>query len=183
MNSPKTTTNMSSTSAQKPTRFWNKVKSSTKSFSTSFAQLSIKQERDGDTPTSTVIHKALVKYYTHREPFEGFPDWLGHKEELPDEQKVLRKQKLHTHDPRSTAQQLSTKSSSHTEPVSRTAPSQRVTAGTDFRGIYKSTASARVSHSASAPPSAVVQDGRDAAVPAPTQRTSSMLMRERLKRK
>ncbi|CEP61077.1 Mso1p LALA0_S02e06216g [Lachancea lanzarotensis] len=174
---------MSSTTSQKPTRFWNKVKSSTKSFSTSFAQLSIKQERDGDTPTSTVIHKALVKFYTHREPFEGFPDWLGHKEELPDEQKVLRKQKQHRHDPRGTLQQQSANGSSHTESVPQTTPSQRITAGTDFRGIYKGVTSARVSHSASAPPSTVVQDGRDAPIPAPTQRTSSMLMRERLKRK
>ncbi|SCU92556.1 LAME_0F00474g1_1 [Lachancea meyersii CBS 8951] len=177
---------MSASASQKPTRFWSKVKSSTKSISSSFAQLSIKQERDGDTVTSTVVHKALVKYYTHREPFEGFPDWLGHKEELPDEQKVLRKQKMHHHDPRSAGQQHSASTTTHTEPVSPV-PSQRLTAGTNFRDIYKSATSARGAHSASAPASAAFQDPEAGvprvSAPPPTQRTSSMLMRERLKRK
>ncbi|KAG0671785.1 hypothetical protein C6P45_005050 [Maudiozyma exigua] len=72
--------------------FWNKFKTSTKSISSSFSHLSIKAETDGDSPTSTIVHKALVKYYKNQEPFTGFPSWLGHKEDLPDEQKILRRQ-------------------------------------------------------------------------------------------
>lgn len=64
---------------------WSKFKSSTK-------QLSSKTEKDGDSITSTVVHEALVRYYKKQEPFQGFPGWLGHKEDLPDEQKILRKQ-------------------------------------------------------------------------------------------
>lgn len=64
---------------------WSKLKHSTK-------QLSSKPEKDGDSPTSTVVHEALVRYYKKQEPFQGFPGWLGHKEELPDEQKILKKQ-------------------------------------------------------------------------------------------
>lgn len=75
--------------------FWNKFKTSTKSISSSFSQLSVKAETDGDTPTSTIVHKALVKYYKNQEPFTGFPSWLGHKEDLPDEQKILRRQTEH----------------------------------------------------------------------------------------
>lgn len=73
-------------------KFWNKFKTSTKSLSSSFPHVSTKIETDGDSPTSTVVHKALVKYYKNQEPFTGFPGWLGHKEDLPDEQKILRKQ-------------------------------------------------------------------------------------------
>ncbi|SCU77520.1 LANO_0A00584g1_1 [Lachancea nothofagi CBS 11611] len=177
---------MSSTVSQKPTKFWSKVKSSTKSFSSSFAQLSIKQERDGDTPTTTVVHKALVKFYSHQEPFQGFPDWLGHKEELPDEQKILRKHKDHHHDPRAPAKAHTAETeTSRTQPVSPAATA-RPTAGTDFRGIYKSSLGSRVAHSSSAPPSSVPvssDTSMSSRAPPPTQRTSSMLMRERLKRK
>ena len=64
---------------------WSKLKNSTK-------QLVSKSEKDGDTITSTVVHEALVRYYEKQEPFQGFPGWLGHKEDLPDEQKILKKQ-------------------------------------------------------------------------------------------
>lgn len=64
---------------------WSKLKNSTK-------QLTSKTERDGDTITTTLVHEALVRYYKKQEPFQGFPGWLGHKEDLPDEQKILRKQ-------------------------------------------------------------------------------------------
>ncbi|CCK69771.1 Mso1p KNAG_0D00190 [Huiozyma naganishii CBS 8797] len=74
---------------------WNKFRASTKSLSSSFSQLSTKSERDGDTPSTTIVHKAIVKFYEQQEPFQGFPGWLGHKEDLPDEQKVLRKQTEH----------------------------------------------------------------------------------------
>ncbi|CUS23414.1 LAQU0S09e04214g1_1 [Lachancea quebecensis] len=174
---------------QKSGKFWSKVKSSTKSFSSSFSQLSLKQERDGDTPTSTVVHKALVKFYSTQEPFQGFPDWLGHKEDLPDEQKVLRKQKHHTttHTAKaseSTPHQHSTRSNSATAaPVPRTA-------GTDFRGIYKSRTESQTSNIDGLSLRPLPRQSQDtswhenpAQQPPPTQRTSSMLMRERLKRK
>ncbi|KAH3900774.1 uncharacterized protein SCODWIG_01275 [Saccharomycodes ludwigii] len=73
--------------------FWDKFKTSTKSITSQFQGLSLRSEKDGDSPDSTLVHIALVNYYRNQEPFQGFPDWLGHKEELPDEQKILRKQK------------------------------------------------------------------------------------------
>ncbi|CAR21346.1 Protein MSO1 [Lachancea thermotolerans] len=174
---------------QKSGKFWSKVKSSTKSFSSSFSQLSLKQERDGDTPTSTVVHKALVKFYSTQEPFQGFPDWLGHKEDLPDEQKVLRKQKHHspTHSTKPSEPALHLPSTcSNSAAVT---PTPR-TAGTDFRGIYKSSSESRatsVDYMGSRPLPRQSQDAsrqeNTAQLPPPTQRTSSMLMRERLKRK
>ncbi|SCU92235.1 LADA_0F15302g1_1 [Lachancea dasiensis] len=177
---------MSSTANQKPTRFWSKVKSSTKSISSSLSQLSIKQERDGDTPTTTVVHKALVKFYTHREPFEGFPDWLGHKEELPDEQKVLRKQKHHHHDPRAG---IATVTPNALDKSDRPAVAPHATAGSNFRDIYRSStssASSRTAPSSSPGAAPVPQQSLGSQESHPTlsnQRTSSMLMRERLKRK
>lgn len=167
---------------QKQGKFWSKVKSSTKSFSSSFAQLSLKHERDGDTPTSTVVHKALVKFYASQEPFQGFPDWLGHKEELPDEQKVLRKQKHHHgHDARAVEtvpeQQQQQQTSRST---SGSGASSARTAASDFRGIYKSSLNSRV---APPPTSDGTSEMSESRLPPPTQRTSSMLMRERLKRK
>lgn len=80
---------------QESGNFWNRFKTSTKSLSTSFGHMSIKPEVDGDSETSTVVHKAFVKYYKNQEPFTGFPSWLGHKEDLPDEQKILRRQTEH----------------------------------------------------------------------------------------
>lgn len=81
-----------SSSQQGTENFWNKFKASTKSLSTSFAGLSVKEEKDGDTPDSTVVHKALVNFYSRQEPFTGFPGWLGERQSLPNEQKLLRKQ-------------------------------------------------------------------------------------------
>ena len=62
----------------------------------SFHQLNIKHstEKDGDSSESTLVHKALVTYYKKREPFEGFPDWLGHKEEINVQDQL---QKHHPH--------------------------------------------------------------------------------------
>lgn len=62
---------------------WGKFKGATKSHKT---------EKDGHSITSTVVHESILKYYESSEPFQGFPGWLGAKEELPDEQKILRKQ-------------------------------------------------------------------------------------------
>lgn len=72
--------------------FWHKFRSSTKSLQSSLAGLSLKGESDGDSPNSTVVHKTLVKFYKNQEPFTGFPGWLGEKEDLPDQQKILKKQ-------------------------------------------------------------------------------------------
>lgn len=142
-------------STQKPTGgLWSKFRSSTKSLSSSFNQLTIRAETDGDTPTSTVVHKTLVKFYESQEPFVGFPGWLGHKEELPDEQKILKKQQQHNSKRESTSpfnhfrktsndEQLPTKpsfiqkfastSSSQPPPLER-----RHTAGMAFHSIYNS---------------------------------------------
>lgn len=71
---------------------WNKFTKSTKSISTSLSNLSVKSETDGSSVDSTLVHKALVKFYKEQVPFQGFPGWLGHKEDLPDEQKIYKKQ-------------------------------------------------------------------------------------------
>lgn len=65
---------------------WGKIKSTTKSH---------KAEKDGNSVASTVVHESLLRYYESLEPFQGFPGWLGAKEDLPDEQKILRKQNEH----------------------------------------------------------------------------------------
>ncbi|GCE98077.1 hypothetical protein ZYGM_004780 [Zygosaccharomyces mellis] len=83
---------MSSSAEHSQQHFWHKFRSSTKSLQSSLAGLSLKSESDGDSPNSTVVHKTLVKFYKNREPFTGFPGWLGEKEELPDQQKLLKKQ-------------------------------------------------------------------------------------------
>lgn len=84
---------MSSTD-QSSGKIWGKFKSSTKSLSSSFSHLSIRAEHDGDSPSSTLIHKALVQYYTKQEVFQGFPEWLGSKNEVPDEQAIFKSQNL-----------------------------------------------------------------------------------------
>lgn len=71
------------------TNLWSKVKSSTKSLSSSIQSLTIKQEHDGDSPTSTLVHKVLVKYYSTQEPFQGYPEWLGHKADPSEERKHM----------------------------------------------------------------------------------------------
>ncbi|CCE65785.1 hypothetical protein TPHA_0M02110 [Tetrapisispora phaffii CBS 4417] len=71
---------------------WNKFTKSTKSISNSLSQLSVKSDSDGNSIETTLVHKALVKYYQNQQPFQGFPGWLGHKEDLPDENKILKKQ-------------------------------------------------------------------------------------------
>nr|CAQ43253.1 Protein MSO1 [Zygosaccharomyces rouxii] len=83
---------MSASSDHSQHHFWSKFRSSTKSLQSSLAGLSLKGESDGDSPNSTVVHKTLVKFYKHQEPFTGFPGWLGEKEDLPDQQKILKKQ-------------------------------------------------------------------------------------------
>ncbi|AMD20584.1 HDL160Wp [Eremothecium sinecaudum] len=111
------------------TDIWNKFKSSTKSLSTSFSNLSVKTEKDGDTPESTLIHKALVKHYRKKEPFEGFPEWLGHTEEIPDRQTPINSARI------SSPGQSSRSGES----------SVRSTAGMAFQKIYSSVQSAKTS--------------------------------------
>lgn len=59
--------------------FWTKVRSSTNKISSSLANLSIRSEHDGDSPNSTLIHKALVNHYVSKN--EQFPQWLGEEQE------------------------------------------------------------------------------------------------------
>ncbi|AQZ13362.1 MSO1 (YNR049C) [Zygosaccharomyces parabailii] len=81
-----------SASTENSQNIWHKFRSSTKNLSSSFSGLSMKSESDGDTPNSTLVHKSLVKFYKNQEPFTGFPGWLGEKEDLPNEQKILKRQ-------------------------------------------------------------------------------------------
>jgi hypothetical protein len=66
--------------------FWHKVKSSTKTITSTLGNLSLRTEHDGDTAESTLIHKALVRHYT--EQGKGYPEWLGHVEEKQPVQSV-----------------------------------------------------------------------------------------------
>lgn len=133
---------------------WSKFKSTTK-------QLSSKTEKDGDSITSTVVHEALVRYYKKLEPFQGFPGWLGHKEDLPDEQKILKKQSeqlakqanpsklksfkeatsdyvsMHSPSIGSHHHSHSLESQSRPPNIEHTLP-RRKTAGMGFRSIYQS---------------------------------------------
>ena len=147
---------MSASSEHGSTRMWDKFKTSTKSISSSLSQLSIKPETDGSTPTSTVVHKALVKFYKHQEPFQGFPGWLGHKEDLPDEQKILKKQQNHQSKSSRTGDSITSKFDSLRGGFSEKreerpdAASQRTTAGMSFHSIYdKPTSSTDLSSMAS----------------------------------
>lgn len=129
-------------SEQGSSNIWSKFRTSTKSLSNSLSQLSIKPETDGSTPTSTVVHKSLVKFYKHQEPFQGFPGWLGHKEDLPDEQKILKKQQKGP----GMAEQFTSKfdhirSSSSEKSDSRGEISNRQTTGQLFHSIYDKPAS------------------------------------------
>lgn len=166
--------------------FWNKFKSSTKSLSSSLSQLSLKSEHDGDTPTSTLVHKALVKYYTKQEPFQGYPDWLGHKEELPNEEKVLRKQKGHVHDPRGAGAVRATSSTEHQTKIAPESAPVKKTAGMSFQRIYTSSTSVSQNSQETSFQQRTVNWGQSKTTQAGTQQcqqvSSSMLMRERLKR-
>lgn len=144
---------------QKPdsSGLWDKLKTSTKQLSSS------RSEKDGDSITSTVVHEALVRYYKKQEPFQGFPGWLGHKEDLPDEQKILRKQneqlakqakpsKLHNfkeatsdyvsaHSPPIGNRHSSSGESTQRHTSSDSTLPRRRTAGMGFRAIYQSQSS------------------------------------------
>lgn len=146
---------MSAVSPSQRTGFWGKVKTSTKSLSSSLSHLTEKTETDGDTEDSTVVHKALVKFYESRDPFLGFPAWLGEKENLPDEHKILRKQAQHaaksagatattsSNEPsgRGTISKLSSgfmglRVSSKSGSDLPASPERRTTAGMAFHNIY-----------------------------------------------
>lgn len=175
---------------------WHKFRSSTKSLSSSLSNLSVKNESDGDSPTSTVVHKALVRFYKNQEPFTGFPGWLGHKEELPDEQKILKKQNHISSNPISSSLSHMRKSSSdnkkhHNKSTPPFADQQHSSAGMAFHKIYNSQPSTEASTAFSLQPESA-QDGQRRSVgergslqtpsPPPGANTSTMMMRERLKR-
>ncbi|KAL3231376.1 Protein MSO1 [Nakaseomyces bracarensis] len=139
-------------SEQGSSNIWSKFRTSTKSLSNSLSQLSIKPETDGSTPTTTVVHKSLVKFYKHQEPFQGFPGWLGHKEDLPDQQKILKKQQKGP----GMAEQLTSKfdhirSSSNEKNVLRPESGGRPTTGQLFHSIYDKPASTNDLSSMNAP--------------------------------
>lgn len=189
---------MSSTSEHSSGGLWHKFRSSTKSLSSSLSNLSMKTESEGDTPTSTVVHKSLVKFYKHQEPFTGFPGWLGHKEDLPNEQKILKKQNHVSSNPiagglnhmrKSSLDKMNRKSVS---PSPFNEPEQLSSAGMAFHSIYSSeTTTVRTSSTAALQGQA--QHGRpdvlgrsdlqdQSQAPTTVTKNSSMMMRERLKR-
>lgn len=60
---------------------WSRLKSGTKGISDSFSTLLVVREHDGSSEDSTLVHKALVRYYTARN--EPFPEWLGETAAVP----------------------------------------------------------------------------------------------------
>lgn len=179
---------------------WHKFRSSTKSLSSSLSNLSIKGETDGDSPTSTVVHKSLVRFYKNQEPFTGFPGWLGHKEDLPNEQKILKRQSHGGSNRISSGFNHIRKASldhkkSHSKGHSLfNEQEDQTSAGMAFHRIYNSDSPTIVpshsdspkpvqhavgGHSSGSPESPLAQP--NSPVPTGTS-TTSMLMRERLKR-
>lgn len=189
---------MSATTSQNSGGLWNKFRSSTKSLSHSLSNLSVRTETDGDTVTSTVVHKALVKFYKDQEPFTGFPGWLGHKDDLPNEQKILKKQNHVSSNPISNGfHHLRKASSDHKKqhgsgPAVFAEPEQHSSAGRSFHQIYMSQNTEMASEPVQSPnPSQISQQNGGGAADGGAQQTSpsparisssSMMMRERLKR-
>lgn len=178
------------TAHQSSGNLWHKFRSSTKSLSSSLSNLSIKSETDGDTPTSTVVHKALVKFYKNQEPFTGFPGWLGHKEDLPNEQKILKKQSNANSNPISNGfnhiRKASSdhRSSNHKESSFANEP-EPTSAGMAFHKIYQADASNSTPSTSLTSPNRTNQSGENLqmnSAPVGAARNSSTMMRERLKR-
>lgn len=167
---------------------WHKFRTSTKSLSSSLSNLSIKSESDGDSPTSTVVHKALVKFYKNQDPFTGFPGWLGHKEELPDEQKILKKQSHVSSNPITNGLHHMRKPSSDkrnrhsTSPSSFTEPEPRSSASMAFHSIYSSETTVQSSQASYGASDVNGGSGHQDQGPPMVAKSSSMMMRERLKR-
>lgn len=179
---------------------WHKFRSSTKSLSSSLSNLSIKGESDGDSPTSTVVHKSLVRFYKNQEPFTGFPGWLGHKEDLPNEQKILKRQSHGGSNPISSGFSHIRKASlDHKKSHSKShsffnEQEEHTSAGMAFHRIYNSEpptitptqldSSAPVNHAIGGHSAGSTENGlAQPHSPTPTgTSTTSMLMRERLKR-
>ncbi|ODQ82070.1 hypothetical protein BABINDRAFT_12119 [Babjeviella inositovora NRRL Y-12698] len=61
------------------TGLWTKIKSSTKGIHSSFSNLSLIGEQDGSSEDSTLVSKALLRYY--QEKNQPVPDWLGVRSE------------------------------------------------------------------------------------------------------
>lgn len=177
------------TATQGSGNLWHKFRSSTKSLSSSLSNLSIKGETDGDTVTSTVLHKAMVKFYKNQEPFTGFPGWLGHKEELPDEQKILKKQS-HTSSNRISSgfshirKASSDNKKSHTRNPSFSNQPEHTSAGMAFHKIYHTDTPSSIPSSQLESHSQPLLNGESMKInSAPvTSNNSTMMMRERLKR-
>ncbi|CAI1697622.1 hypothetical protein SEUBUCD646_0N03630 [Saccharomyces eubayanus] len=148
-------------------RFWNKFKTSTKSLSTSLSHLSIKTEKDGDTANSTLVHKGLVKFYQNQHPFQGFPGWLGEKEELPNERKILdtqvkhdmKKQNSHTFSSSFSSRRKPSSENPMDPPASSGSVPEYTPASKSFQNIYNNTASS----SGSAPRRAVSRPSKPSA--------------------
>ncbi|QLL31132.1 hypothetical protein HG536_0A09490 [Torulaspora globosa] len=191
---------MSATANQSSGGLWNKFRSSTKSLSHSLSNLSVRTETDGDTVTSTVVHRALVKFYKDQEPFTGFPGWLGHKDDLPNEQKILKKQNHVSSNPissgfhhlRKVSTDLKKQHGSGAPPFAEA--EQHSSAGMSFHQVYMSQSTEIASESVqsvnlsqsshhNAGGAADVRAQQTQVAPSPAGiSSSSMMMRERLKR-
>lgn len=83
--------------------FWSKVRSSQQKLTSSLGNLSLKTEHDGDSPESTLVHKAIVKHF--KETNQRFPEWLGVVEEPQRQQhyqnqqaEIVQQQAIQRHD-------------------------------------------------------------------------------------
>ncbi|QEU59524.1 Mso1 [Kluyveromyces lactis] len=177
---------------------WSKVKSGTKSLSSSIQHLAVKTEHDGDTPNSTLVHKALVKYYSSQEPFQGFPAWLGHTGDRPEE-KLSGSVKQKITGPFSSSNRHSSgaeKVSQSETPVSteesRSVPQRRTPGSSAFRGLVSSSNSNVTSQASSTLSNAshnFMSEPSSGTAPRPTVSTqsskydsvSSRLMQSRLR--
>lgn len=188
---------MSATTNQSSGGLWNKFRSSTKSLSSSLSNLSVRTETDGDSVTSTVVHKALVKFYKEQQPFTGFPGWLGHKDDLPNEQKILKKQNHVSSNPISNGFHHMRKASSDVKTRNSASPTpphqpEHSSAGMSFHKIYMGERTEVASDSVQAVRQTQISQysvgnsadtGAQQTSPPPGGiSSSSMMMRERLKR-
>jgi len=98
--------------------FWTKIRTSTNKISSSLANLSIRSESDGDSPNSTLIHKALMNHYVSKN--EHFPSWLG--EEEP--QQHSQRQNHHHH--QAQAQANSTSAAQPQDQIRQPVQTQRI---------------------------------------------------------
>lgn len=109
--------------------FWSKVRSSTNKLSSSLANLSLRTEHDGDTPETTLVHKAIAKHF--RESGQRYPEWLGVVDE-PHQQRQQQQQSQSQQQEQPRGQQADGRR-----------PSARPAASASFKDMYSRPATAQ----------------------------------------